>query len=100
MLLLNSEQWRYFPLAVQVLSTDFSKLLHGVASPPDHISILYGPAEVRFPLLKASAHLALYLELIDCGGLSGGSSALAFGQQAYLQSFDCLYPEAHHISKP
>ena len=52
MLLLNSQQWRYFPLTVQVLSTDFSKLLHGVDSPPDHVSILYGPAEVRYLLWK------------------------------------------------
>ena len=53
MLLLNSEQWRYFPLTVQVLSTDFSKLLHGVDSPPDHVSILYGPAEVPPTALEA-----------------------------------------------
>lgn len=46
-MLLNSEQWRYFPLTVQVLSTDFTKLLHGVSPPPDHISIQYGPAEVQ-----------------------------------------------------
>ena len=52
MLLLHSEHWRYFPLTVQVLSTDFSKLLHGVDPPPDHVSILYGPAEVYFQLWK------------------------------------------------
>ena len=49
MLLLNSEHWRYFPLTVQVLSTDSSKLLHGVDSPPDHVNIQYGPAEVQRP---------------------------------------------------
>ena len=47
MLLLNSQHWRYFPLTVQVLSTEHSKLLHGVSPPPDHISIHYGPAEVQ-----------------------------------------------------
>jgi len=49
MLLLNSEHWRYFPLTVQVLSTDYSKLLHGVDPPPDHVNIQYGPAEVQRP---------------------------------------------------
>lgn len=48
MLLLNSQHWRYFPLTVQVLSTEHSQLLHGVAPPPDHINIHYGPAEVQF----------------------------------------------------
>jgi hypothetical protein len=47
MLLLNSQHWRYFPLAVQVLSTEHSQLLHGVPPPPDHISLHYGPAEVQ-----------------------------------------------------
>ena len=44
--LLNSEHWRFFPLALQVLSTDFSPLLHGMPALPDHISIHYGPSEV------------------------------------------------------
>ena len=63
MLLLNSEQWRYFPLTVQVLSTDFSKLLHGVNSPPDHVSILYGPAEVWRCLLSKACWLLVLLPL-------------------------------------
>ncbi|CAK0782989.1 hypothetical protein CVIRNUC_006184 [Coccomyxa viridis] len=43
--LLNSEHWRFFPLTLQVLSTDFSPLLHGMPALPDHISIHYGPPE-------------------------------------------------------
>ena len=54
--LLNSEHWRFFPLTLQVLSTDFFPLLHGMPALPDHISIHFGPPEV-VSLIKAAADI-------------------------------------------
>lgn len=89
MLLLNSEQWRYFPLTVQVLSTDFSKLLHGVDSPPDHVGILYGPAEVRHLLLMLGHPWLLPLSLYstDDGPEMACVVATLRWQQACMQCF-------------
>lgn len=55
MLLLGSEQWRYFPLAMQFLSSEFAPLLHGLPLPPSHVSITIAPPEVPpYPVLQQS----------------------------------------------
>jgi len=46
MLLLGSEQWRYFPLTLQFLSSEFAPLLHGLPLPPPHVCITFAPPEV------------------------------------------------------
>lgn len=45
-LLLNSEQWRYFPLSVQFLSSEYAPLLCGLPQLPDHVPVTFAPAEV------------------------------------------------------
>ncbi|BDA45873.1 probable structure-specific endonuclease subunit SLX1 at N-terminal half [Coccomyxa sp. Obi] len=44
-LLLNSEQWRYFPLSVQFLSSEYAPLLCGLPPLPDHVPVTFAPAE-------------------------------------------------------
>ena len=46
MLLLNSAQWRLFPLSVQVLFSGNAGLLVGVPDPPPHVSVSIASLEV------------------------------------------------------
>ena len=45
-LLLNSEQWRYFPLSVQFLSSEYAPLLCGLPPLPHHVPVTFAPPEV------------------------------------------------------
>ena len=49
MLLLNSAQWRLFPLSVQLLSSGNAGLLVGVPDPPPHVAVSIVPMEVPSP---------------------------------------------------
>ncbi|CAL8470527.1 g10069 [Coccomyxa elongata] len=44
-LLLNSEQWRYFPLSVQFLSSEYAPLLCNLPPLPDHVPVTIAPVE-------------------------------------------------------
>jgi hypothetical protein len=60
--LLNSDPWKYFPLSVQFLTSEFAAMRGQVGEPPTHMDVIVAPIEVSFMrfIVMSDCMLRLY----------------------------------------